>query len=277
MTFIKNSICINRLTYLLFVILFFLDKLNFFLTMYFFVLMHELSHILVAKFYKINVKKISITPIGIYAILEDLTFATKNTRLLIYIAGPLFNIIIALLFFILNSNAHDLIMFNLLIGIFNLLPIFPLDGGNIAHLIFENKFGTLRVGKVLAKVTKCFSYVIMFLGVIQLCLFPFNCSLFVLGIYINISSKREYTNISNSFFCNMLKKRTASNVKYLVLKKDIALYDLIQKFSKNLYYIVIIKSDYDFVYILENEIYDSLLNNSSNIMVSDLLNDFNEN
>ena len=67
-------------------------------------------------------------------------------KLLIAISGPLVNFLLVFLFFLFNGKIFGieknvLIYSNLLIGLFNLIPIYPLDGGRIVKNILHISSG----------------------------------------------------------------------------------------------------------------------------------------
>ena len=72
-------------------------------------------------------------------------------KILVYLAGPIFNFGLAIIFYKLEI-CYELSFYmfytNLLIGIVNLLPILPLDGGNILNCILEKKFGITISGRI---------------------------------------------------------------------------------------------------------------------------------
>lgn len=104
------------------VILFAFNKAEIFLTFYVFVALHELSHILVALCLKISVKEVTLLPFGINAKFE---FDKKYKKeIIVAMAGPIMSFALAYYF-----PTYRLI--NMFIGIMNLLPIYPLDGGRI--------------------------------------------------------------------------------------------------------------------------------------------------
>ena len=108
------------------------------------VLLHEVGHALVARWYGIRTREIVMYPIGGVSRLESQPKGRQE--LLISTAGPLVNLLIAV---ILLATQRDLLpletlrvptdanlieriaLGNLLLGLFNLLPAYPMDGGRI--------------------------------------------------------------------------------------------------------------------------------------------------
>lgn len=94
-------------------------------------LVHELAHALVAKQQGLHVLDITIWPLGGAARMEGLTGHSKQEAL-VASAGPIANIVlggVCLLF--PGPLAADAAWINLVLGLGNLIPAFPLDGGRI--------------------------------------------------------------------------------------------------------------------------------------------------
>ena len=111
-----------------------------------FALIHELGHMLVGILLGFKPTKLEIMPYGVSVGFdikcEDYNKKVKKgnvlaiKKLIIALAGPLTNFIITVIFLIINTNLfgieRNLVIYaNILIGIFNLIPIYPLDGGII--------------------------------------------------------------------------------------------------------------------------------------------------
>lgn len=123
------------------------------------VLAHELGHSFAAKAQGINVKSITLFLFGGLATLEK-DSDTPGKAMLVAIAGPAVSF---LLFFIflgvslyfpltgpLNAIVSLLATVNLTLGLFNLIPGLPLDGGNILRAIVWKITGNPNKGIIFA-------------------------------------------------------------------------------------------------------------------------------
>ena len=101
------------------------------------VISHEIFHIIAALIFKARLYDFRPTPIGIKARLKQSPKSFKK-QAAIFIAGPLGNILLAMLFIGRSGFLHNLSEANLAIGIFNMLPVYPLDGSQIFIIVFIN-------------------------------------------------------------------------------------------------------------------------------------------
>ena len=106
------------------------------------IIVHEIGHFLTAIFFKIEVDKIYIYPFGGVSKFNISLNESLLKEFLILIMGPLFQI--AFYFIIINidyfNNYINLItVYNYTILLFNLLPIYPLDGGKLLNIILSTK------------------------------------------------------------------------------------------------------------------------------------------
>ena len=117
-----------------------------------FAIIHELGHLIAGVLMGLKPAKIEIMPYGL-SIGFDVNYNDCNRkigkgnalsikRLIIASAGPITNFFIVLIFSFIKINLlgieRELLVYsNLLIGIFNLIPIYPLDGGRIIKEILQ--------------------------------------------------------------------------------------------------------------------------------------------
>ena len=139
------KIAVNFVFVLITILICFLYKINIYFIFIISILLHEMAHMIVGVCLGLKIKKIMFNPLGVC--LEFIGYReNKKTikKIIINLSGPLFNFIFAIIISHLNIEYKlkiDLFYTNLLLGIFNLLPIIPLDGGKILKEILSIKFG----------------------------------------------------------------------------------------------------------------------------------------
>ena len=125
------------------------------------VLLHELGHALAARRFGIPTIDITLYPIGGVARLERMPRAA-GAELVIALAGPAVNFVIAaaigaLLFsaaalsgleWSLDSFLGELLVINLGLGLFNLVPAFPMDGGRVLRAALSTFWGRVQATRV---------------------------------------------------------------------------------------------------------------------------------
>ncbi len=136
------------------------------------VLLHELSHSLVAKLWNIPVEGITLFFFGGVASIPDEEMQPK-TEFFMSLAGPLFSLLLSGIFFGIHSlmgGFWQAILFylyqiNLMLAAFNLLPGFPLDGGRAFRAVLFGITNDLRKAtKVATMVGKAIAGVLVLLG-----------------------------------------------------------------------------------------------------------------
>ena len=136
---------INPITILYLLLALIFNKFNFIILHYSIAFIHELFHYLMAKSLNIKVNEIQFLPIGFYLKINNLENYSFIKQLLVLIAGPLsFFVSYAILKILLHINVisqygyEEGLISNNFILIFNLLPIYPLDGFKIIELFFSS-------------------------------------------------------------------------------------------------------------------------------------------
>ncbi|MDX1535724.1 MAG: site-2 protease family protein [Candidatus Spechtbacterales bacterium] len=108
-------------------------------------LMHEFAHVFIARAVGAKCENISVSFIGMASHIEGLTRSAWKT-FFVAVVGPISSFLMAGISFaiyVFLAPAGDfadilvaLVVFNLIIAVFNITPLFPLDGGRVAHAVF---------------------------------------------------------------------------------------------------------------------------------------------
>lgn len=163
-----------NLNIFLFIALFFLTgQLEIYALVMIFALIHELSHLVCGVLLGFKVNTLQIMPLG-FAIEFETPVDEYNKKILksniisvkkvfIASAGPLINLLIVILGIILDIEAN-MVYANFLIFIFNLLPIYPLDGGRILRNILKIFLGNRKANTYTNTVTNISAIVLTMLA-----------------------------------------------------------------------------------------------------------------
>ncbi len=168
-----------------------------------FVVLHELSHSLVAKAHGIPVRCITLLPIGGIAQLGAMP-EDSATEFNISIAGPALNFVIAGAAYMAMILAgrfvgtaiaqllHMVLIINLALGTFNLLPGFPMDGGRLLRAYLARKRGYLEATHIAAQVGRWIAGGLALLGFASMFRGDWNGLFLVfIAVFIYVSGKQE--------------------------------------------------------------------------------------
>ncbi|MEJ5172267.1 MAG: site-2 protease family protein [Hydrogenothermaceae bacterium] len=167
------------------------------------VLLHELSHSLVAIREGIPVRDIHLFIFGGVAMMEQEP-KSPFQEFKIAIAGPIMSFMLAALFFtfayfypkddLFNGFINYLFLVNFSLGAFNLIPAFPLDGGRILRSILWNKKGLLKATDIASKIGNYFGNFLILIGILSFITGNFINGIWLvfLGIFIKRASKQAY-------------------------------------------------------------------------------------
>lgn len=152
------TININLKIFLFAIIFYFTRQIEIYAIIMVFAFLHEIGHLICGLVLGLKPKSLKIMPFGVCIefsiVYSDYNNKVKNAnklaikKMVIALAGPFTNILIIALCVLLKNNINpalysQIIYGNILIAIFNLLPIYPLDGGrflkSLIHIIKGNR------------------------------------------------------------------------------------------------------------------------------------------
>lgn len=181
---------------ILMVFAWFVGLLNLLILYFICLLLHELVHWYVAKKrgYKIGKIKLLATGAVLEAESDEFNF---NDEIIIAISGPLFNLCFAILILACwwiypesYNYSQDLLVINLAIFSFNMLPVFPLDGGRILLAFLSKKCERKEAVRITKFIAIILSFLLFFLFIISLFNKP-NFTLAIASINMFIGSITE--------------------------------------------------------------------------------------
>ena len=159
-------------------------------------LLHELAHILLVKVFGGKVSGFRLGLPGATLWVRGVYRFKPRERYAVYLAGPGVNAIIALAAWKSAQFLYEppeilqyVFLYNIVLCVFNLLPVFPLDGGRVLQIFLGNRMGVLRANRYIIKAGLCTGSVLMVLGLVQAVLYPWNITLLCAGVYIRRKNK----------------------------------------------------------------------------------------
>jgi Zn-dependent protease len=173
-----------------------------FCVMLFFVILHEYGHCLMAKKLGWRVNDITIYPIGGIARMEFNVSSSKE-EILVTAAGPAVNLVFGVLFaiatvaaFFIDQDAvmvililFTLTIINLSLVAFNILLIYPMDGGRLLRAVLSYKMGHERATWWAVKIGQLLGTFLIFAAIY----YEFYLTAGLL-VFILINSQKEITN-----------------------------------------------------------------------------------
>lgn len=221
-----------KIHYSFYIFLFFTIYFNgFYLFFSYFIslFIHEYSHYLLSKKHIQNTKNLIIYPSGMCLHVNNMS-SNNIINFLIYLIGPLSNIILLLitmslwwLFPVLFFYTREFVFANFILGFFNLIPIYPLDGGNMIFQLINSTKVKLKIINVM-KIFSIISAIVFLILFIMSCFYTPNFSCFTISFFM-FSSLFSYKNIIydeiKNKFNNKVKEHKAYIINYNTTYEDI--------------------------------------------------------
>jgi len=170
------------------------------------VVFHEMGHILMARRYDVKTSKITLLPIGGVASMEKMP-ENPRQEMLVALAGPFVNVVIAAIIFLFLGDLNrflpgegaenltasisasnfwfSLMVVNVVLVAFNLIPAFPMDGGRVLRALLAMKMGRLQATNIASLVGQVLAVGFFFIGLF------INPLLLLIGVFIFFGARGE--------------------------------------------------------------------------------------
>ena len=213
------------------------------LIFFFSILLHEISHSLVARRYGIPISGITLF---VFGGVSTMTKEPENSKQEFWIAivGPFTSFGMAIVFtigyFVLSpiedgaaAVSGNLAFINLAIGIFNLVPGFPLDGGRVLRSVFWAKRRSLvEATRSASNIGMFVAYGIMAIGVI--CFFLLSpitgVWLFLIGMFLRAAAVESYEQVFLDVVLRGVPASAVAKQDYVTVSPDLMLADLVEEY-----------------------------------------------
>jgi stage IV sporulation protein FB len=223
-------------------------------TLFFLVLWHELGHLIVALRFGWTVKEVKLLPFGGVMEVEEAGTLPAQEEMWVAIAGPAQNAILAVIAYLLalagwidKGWSDDFVRANALIGLFNLLPVLPLDGGRMLQAWISLLVPYHRTLMWSAKISLVFSGIVVMASLYPL----FNggllhLNLLAVGVFLCASNLSYLRNIPFVFLRFLVHRSERSEKQIdrgklshpIVIAENRPLSHIIRLFMKEQYHLV---------------------------------------
>lgn len=212
---------------------------GFILALFFCVVLHELGHALVAQRFGVPTFDITLLPIGGVARLQRIP-EQPGQELAIAVAGPAVNVVIVAILWLIGvrpgtvqvdgtdvlevSMLTKLMLVNIMLVVFNLLPAFPMDGGRVLRALLAFKLNYVDATRIAASVGQMMAFLFGMLA-----LASHNPMLFLVALFVWMGAQGEAGMVRQRSLMTGSRVRDAMLTRFLVLKRGSTLLDAAQQ------------------------------------------------
>ena len=207
------------------------------------VILHEYGHCLAAKYLGYNTNGIVFDLYG--AGIRSNDYIDRKHDILISLAGPFVNVMIILIvmagwWLFPNSYAvtSGLVICNIMVMVFNLLPIYPLDGGRVIVAILGKKIKKRKVLKLSGII--CLIVGMLFLGIFVISLFyTININILFVSVFLITNAILCLQNLRYDFLKIISSKKPQDIEVKLWKVEDFSTVKLLKFISRDYYSIFV--------------------------------------
>ncbi|WP_406655977.1 CBS domain-containing protein [Methanolobus sp. ZRKC2] len=206
------------------------------------ILLHELGHSYIAKSYGVEIKDITLLLFGGVSSMEEIP-REPSQELRMAFAGPFVSFVIGVVLLGMNFIVSSLIpeyadtsiylMFsilgfiNIVLGLFNLLPAFPMDGGRLLRAWYAKRMSYIKATHYAASFGKIFAVMMGLFGLF------FNPWLILIALFVYIGASEEDKSTTISILLEKYYVRDIMTQDVLSVPPDISVEELAKFMFEN--------------------------------------------
>lgn len=228
------------------------------LTLFVIVLVHELGHVVAAKSFGWTVIRIELLPFGGVAETDESGRSTALQEAIVALAGPLQNGWMALFALLMGRLGLwepgwcDYFMTaNLMIGLFNLLPVLPLDGGKVMQALVSRWLPYYRALVVCSLVSLLLAAVLALSALLGFRASGVHLNLLVIALFLVYSNWHAYRHAGFRFvrflmnrepvLARLMDKGTLAQPIVIYRHRKIA--EIVRLFMRDKYHLVYVMNE----------------------------------
>ncbi|ADE37524.1 CBS domain-containing protein [Methanohalophilus mahii] len=204
------------------------------------VLLHELGHSYFAKKYGVEINNITLFLIGGVSSMEEMPREPAQEAKMAF-AGPFVSFLIGGILFGLNlvidmmvagysttipyRLVYILASINIVLGAFNLIPAFPMDGGRILRAFFARHMNYIQATRNAANVGKFFAFLLALLGILSN---PWNPWLLLIAVFVYMGASGEERSTAVTRTLENVKVKDVMSSDVISVSPEMNLEELVQ-------------------------------------------------
>jgi stage IV sporulation protein FB len=217
------------------------------------VLVHEISHVVMALALGVKVKEIELLPFGGQAKIEDFTGLEPDYEIYIALVGPIVSLSLAGIFYFLQARITSsylplFININLFLGVFNLCPALPMDGGRILRALLSQAIGYKKATSRAAVLGKLIAAGFILIGLYQVYFQHSGANYIVVGILLFWAARREGQLLVYAFMRYLVNKKSDLSkhgvlpAQQIISREDTLIKKILES-TRPTYYLVVVAVD----------------------------------
>jgi stage IV sporulation protein FB len=215
------------------------------------VTVHEMGHYFAAQFFNWKIKSVKLLPFGGVAEVDEHGNRPLKEEFIVILSGPFQHVWMLLIAYglfklqILSNGIFELFVYhNVIILIFNLLPILPLDGGKLMLLLSSYFFPYKKSLRIVQVSSFLF---LMFFSLFTFLQFPMQMNIWMIVSFLFITNYTEFKRRHFLHFRFLMERYEINDIhypktKFFVMKRNTSLKEAFSSFYRDTYHIFILKN-----------------------------------